>query len=176
MAMFLRHLLSVAILPFTVTVLVPLWIRERSGAGLVPGSTIGAILVQGLGAASLLGGLVLFAASQRRFASDGEGTLAPWDPPRRLVVSGPYRYVRNPMISGVLFILIGEAAMLRSAAHALWAAFFLAANVLVITLYEEPRLTEVFGDAYRNYRANVPRVVPRLSPWRPRDEHRGSNQ
>jgi protein-S-isoprenylcysteine O-methyltransferase Ste14 len=170
MVMFLRHVLSIAILPFTVTVLVPAWLNERFGPGLGLGSTIAAVVVQGLGVALLLGGVALFAASLRRFASDGEGTLAPWDPPRRLVVRGPYRYVRNPMISGVLFVLIGEAMVLRSDAHAIWAASFLIANVLVITLYEEPRLAQVFGDSYRTYRAHVPRVVPRMTAWRPPDD------
>ena len=61
-------------------------------------------------------GLLLFAASLRQFAVRGKGTLAPWDPPKHLVVEGPYRYVRNPMISGVLFVLLGEALVLRSMA------------------------------------------------------------
>jgi protein-S-isoprenylcysteine O-methyltransferase Ste14 len=56
--------------------------------------------------------LARFASSLRRFAGEGESTLAPWDPPRRLVVTGPYRFVRNPMISGVIFLLLGEASVL----------------------------------------------------------------
>jgi protein-S-isoprenylcysteine O-methyltransferase Ste14 len=84
---------------------------------------------------TLLGvGLVLFAASLRRFAAEGEGTLAPWDPPRKLVISGPYRYVRNPMISGLIFVLFGEALLLLSSPHAEWAAAFLVVNLIHIPL------------------------------------------
>ena len=72
-----------------------------------------------LGCVLLVIGGTLFVASLRRFAGEGEGTLAPWDPPRRFVVEGPYRYVRNPMISGVIFLLAGEAAILRSVPHGL---------------------------------------------------------
>jgi protein-S-isoprenylcysteine O-methyltransferase Ste14 len=110
-------------------------------------------------------GLALFAASLRHFAIHGLGTLAPWDPPRRLVVRGPYRYVRNPMISGVIFMLCGLALGLRSAPHATWAAGFMAATFLQIPLLEEPQLEARFGSAYRRYRSAVPRFVPRMRPW-----------
>ncbi|MFI5182692.1 MAG: methyltransferase family protein, partial [Thermoanaerobaculia bacterium] len=59
-------------------------------------------------------GLVLFVSSLHHFATRGRGTLAPWDPPRNLVVTGPYRFVRNPMISGIIFILFSEASLLQS--------------------------------------------------------------
>ena len=170
--MFLRHALSIAILPFTVTVLVPLWISERFGPDFVFAPTSSAALIQLIGFAVGLSGLTLFIASLRRFVTDGQGTLAPWDPPRRLVVRGPYRFVRNPMISGVLFVLVGEVLVFRSQALAAWAGIFLVANVVVITLYEEPHLTQVFGDAYRTYRAHVPRIVPRVSAWQPPDDNR----
>ncbi len=107
---------------------------------------------------------MLFASSLWRFATDGRGTLAPWDPPRLLVVNGPYQYVRNPMISGVLFVVIGEALILLSMAHAAWAAFFLAVNVVYIRFVEEPQLARRFGPGYDIYRESVPRFVPRLSP------------
>jgi protein-S-isoprenylcysteine O-methyltransferase Ste14 len=112
-------------------------------------------------------GALLFGASLRRFASEGEGTLAPWDPPRRLVVRGPYRYVRNPMISGVVFVLFGESAVLMSLTHAEWALVFLAANAIYIPLLEEPMLEARFGEPYAEYRRHVPRFLPRLRPWSP---------
>ena len=112
-------------------------------------------------------GLLLFGASLRRFATEGEGTLAPWDPPRRLVVRGPYRYVRNPMISGVVMVLFGEAALLLSPAHLDWALIFLGINALYIPLLEEPLLALRFGEAYREYCRHVPRLVPRWRPWEP---------
>ena len=161
----LRQLLSVAILPFVVTVVIPLWIArdERTTPSL--GSTPLELTAQTLGAASLALGLWLFGYSLRHFAIRGRGTLAPWDPPRTLVVSGPYRYVRNPMISGVVFILFAEALLLRSTAHAVWALGFLAANFVVIPLIEEPQLETRFGESYREYTRHVGRLIPRLRPW-----------
>lgn len=153
-----RHLFSIAILPFTVAVLVPVWIARRYHIEPSLGGGASEWLVQ-------VAGLVFFAASLRRFATEGHGTLAPWDPPRELVLRGPYRYVRNPMISGVVLVLLGESLVLLSAAHAEWAACFLAVNLLYIPLIEEPQLRSRFGAAYLEYCRHVPRVVPRLRPW-----------
>ena len=163
--MWLRHLLSIAILPFTVAVLVPLWIARRHNVELTLGSGAPAWVLQIAGVGLLTLGLVLFAASLRRFATEGNGTLAPWDPPRVLVVRGPYRYVRNPMISGVVLVLFGESLALLSAAHVGWAVCFLAINLLYIPLIEEPQLEGRFGAAYLEYCRHVPRIVPRLRPW-----------
>ena len=163
----LRHLLAIAILPFTVTVLVPLWIARRSATTLALGGGAAAWLLALAGAALVALGLVWFVATLRRFAGEGEGTLAPWDPPRHLVVRGPYRYVRNPMISGVVLVLFGEAALLRSLPHAAWACTFALLNLVYIPLVEEPGLERRFGESYREYRRNVPRLVPRLRPWEP---------
>jgi protein-S-isoprenylcysteine O-methyltransferase Ste14 len=113
-------------------------------------------------------GLLLFLASLRRFATEGKGTLAPWDPPCALVLRGPYRFVRNPMISGVIFILFGEAFVLLSLPHGVWAAAFLMLNLLYIPLMEEPQLERRFGEPYREYRRHVRRFLPRLRPWEPR--------
>jgi protein-S-isoprenylcysteine O-methyltransferase Ste14 len=101
----LRHLPAIAVLPFTVTVLVPLWIARAYGMTLALGTSAAGLATQAAGLLAIALGLALFAASLRRFAGDGRGTLAPWDPPRRLVVRGPYRFVRNPMISGVPRVL-----------------------------------------------------------------------
>ena len=113
----LRHLLAIAILPFTVVVLVPFWIAERFGVALTLGRSVGSVLLQVVGFALLSLGLLLFVASLRRFATDGKGTLAPWDPPSKFVVRGPYQFVRNPMISGVILLLFGEALVLLSRSH-----------------------------------------------------------
>ena len=166
----LRHALSIAILPFTVTVLVPLWIARSNGVELALADSAGGLLLQLAGLATLGVGLVLFTASLRRFATEGEGTLAPWDPPRRLVVRGPYRFVRNPMISGVIFVLAGEALLLLSFPHALWALTFLALNLVWIPLIEEPQLKRRFGEPYLEYCRHVPRVVPRVTPWQPAED------
>jgi protein-S-isoprenylcysteine O-methyltransferase Ste14 len=158
-----RHLFAIAVLPFTVAVLVPVWI----GGELAFASTAGELALQVTGLAALAVGLVLFAASLRHFATRGRGTLAPWDPPKNLVVTGPYRYVRNPMIAGVMFILFGEAGVLRSWPQTEWALTFLAINLVYIPLLEEPGLVLRFGDSYREYRRHVWMFVPRLRPWTP---------
>lgn len=165
--MLFRHLLAIAVLPFTATVLVPWWIAARGGIVPALSSSGGGLVLQAAGLVVLMVGLILFFSSLRRFAVEGQGTLAPWDPPRHLVVRGPYRFVRNPMISGVLFVLAAEAMLLRSGPHALWAVAFLGINLVYIPLVEEPFLRRRFGEAYREYRRHVPRVFPRLRPWSP---------
>ena len=167
MIMLLRHLLAIAILPFTVAVLVPIWIAQRYGVALAVGQAAGPVLVQVVGLVLFSLGLVLVVASVRRFATEGQGTLAPWDPPRVFVVCGPYQFVRNPMISGVIFILFGEALVLRSPPHGAWAAGFAILNLIYIPLVEEPQLERRFGDSYREYRRHVRRFIPRFRPWRP---------
>lgn len=118
----------------------------------------------GLGLLAL--GLTLMTITIRQFAREGKGTLAPWDPTQRLVVNGVYRHVRNPMITGVLCNLAGEALLLRAPAIAAWFALFLLVNAIYLPFFEEPGLVKRFGDDYRRYRAAVPRWIPRLRPWR----------
>lgn len=163
--MLLRHLLSILILPFTVTVLVPVWLAREYDVRLGLGDGVGRIAAQSGGVVLIIIGLVLAASSIRWFATRGKGTLAPWDPPRELVVQGPYRYVRNPMISGVVFIVFGVALVLWSRVHLGWALIFLGLNLIYIPLLEEPQLRRRFGASYDEYRRNVPRFVPRARPW-----------
>jgi protein-S-isoprenylcysteine O-methyltransferase Ste14 len=165
MVYLLRHAVAVIVLPVTVTILVPRWIVVQYGVNPTWPATPAAVSLVLAGVAVLGLGLALFSASLFHFFTEGRGTLAPWDPPRRLVVRGPYRYVRNPMISGVIFILAGEALVLRSVPHAWWAALFAGLNAIVIPLTEEPFLEQRFGDDYRLYRQHVRRFVPRWSPW-----------
>ncbi len=119
-----------------------------------------------LGLGCLACGLTLMTATIRLFATEGKGTLAPWDPTQRLVVRGVYRNVRNPMISGVLFNLLGEALLLRAPVLAGWFAVFFLVNAFYLPLLEEPGLERRFGDDYRRYKGAVPRWIPRLRPWR----------
>jgi len=162
----LRHLLAIVTLPFVVAVLVPFWIAERYGVTFSLGSSIGLVMLQVVGLVLFSFGLVLFVASLRRFAADGKGTLAPWDPPSVFVVRGPYQFVRNPMISGVIMLLFGEALVLLSPPHGIWAVSILVLNLFYIPLVEEPQLERRFGDSYREYRRHVRRFIPRFSPWR----------
>jgi protein-S-isoprenylcysteine O-methyltransferase Ste14 len=101
------------------------------------------------------------------FIRIGRGTLAPWDPTRKLVVVGPYSRVRNPMISGVFAIICGEAIVLVSRGLAAWAALFFGINHLYFIVSEEPGLLQRFGAEYEAYKRNVPRWIPRWTAWRP---------
>lgn len=163
--MLARQLFAIAVLPFTVTVVVPWWIgRDGRVALRVPARPLDLMLVAA-GAACAAAGLWLFVTTVRLFWTHGRGTLAPWDPPRVFVADGPYRYVRNPMISGVLLILIAEALVVRSRVFGEWAALFLVINLIYIPLLEEPMLEARFGESYREYKRRVRMFVPRLTPW-----------
>jgi protein-S-isoprenylcysteine O-methyltransferase Ste14 len=129
----------------------------------MPGHAAGLLMVV-VGAVSLGGGLLLFVACVFYFWTRGRGTLAPWDPPVRFVAEGPYRFVRNPMISGVILALAGEALLLRSRPLAEWAALFTLINLVYIPLLEEPMLEARFGETYTRYLRDVPRFIPWLRP------------
>ena len=163
--MLARHLFAILVLPFVMTIVIPRWIAR--GYGLVTEWPAGAAQVLGqiAGGAVFLAGLSLFLWCLYLFAARGKGTLAPWDPPKHLVVSGPYRYVRNPMISGVLMIIAGEALFHGSTSLGLWMLTFFLFNQIYFLVYEEPNLESRFGDEYRTYKAGVRRWIPRLSAW-----------
>ena len=166
--MVLRHLLSILLLPFVVVLIVPRWLLRawaRSDTGWIDG-TVTASFGHLAGIVVFLAGFGLFAWCVSLFARIGQGTLAPWDPTRRLVAVGPYRYVRNPMITGVLAMLLGEALFLGSRAIAIWAATFMAINQVYFMLLEEPGLERRFGTAYREYKSAVPRWLPTGTPWK----------
>ena len=166
---FARHVLSITLLPLTVAVLVPLWLARSNNISPAIGTSLPQVFAQVVGILLLAAGLILSSASLRKFVTEGEGTLAPWDPPRRVVVRGPYRYVRNPMISGVVLVLFGETLLLLSRPHLMWALIFLGANFVWIPLVEETGLRHRFGDYYVDYCRHVPRLFPRLRPWDPED-------
>lgn len=164
--MVLRQALAILVLPATVVAVVPIWIADRyEVSARLPAGVAGTAFFLA-GVASFLIGFALFVTTVRLFAVEGRGTLAPWDPPRRLVVQGPYQHVRNPMISGVIFMLAGEALLLRSMPHAIWALTFLAINAVYIPLLEEPFLRGRFGADYDEYCRHVGRFIPRRTPWR----------
>ena len=105
------------------------------------------------------------------FWQHGNGTPAPWDPPQNLIIRGPYRHVRNPMISGVVFLLIAEALCFRSIPIGVWAAVFFLGNSIYFPMVEEKGLEKRFGDTYLRYKANVPRWIPRLRAWTGDSDH-----
>jgi protein-S-isoprenylcysteine O-methyltransferase Ste14 len=162
----LRHLLSILLLPFMVVLVVPNWLLTRFAAGdsrWLDGSPV-MWLSRFAGAVLGLAGLGLFVWCIGLFAKVGQGTLAPWDPTRNLVAVGPYRFMRNPMISSVALMLIGQALLWSSWAIGIWAGVFVLINHVYFVALEEPGLEQRFGEPYRVYKANVPRWIPRLKP------------
>lgn len=156
-----RQIRAIALLPGTVTVLVPTIVLLLSGTNIGWGlDGVAAALPVLLGFVLIAAGFSLWLWTVRLFARLGKGTLAPWDPTRRLVVEGPYRYVRNPMIAAVLAVLAGEAALFGSLGLAVWLAAFFAVNHAYFVLREEPGLERRFGDDYRAYKRDVPRWLP----------------
>lgn len=161
-----RLLRTILILPGTALIFVPVLILWAfNGSDYAHAVAELAELRLWLAIAPGLAGLALAVWTVRLFATVGEGTPAPWDPPQKLVVRGPYRYVRNPMITSVLLMLSAEALIFGSWPLAGWLLFFFTVNNVYFPLSEEKGLEKRFGDDYRVYKANVPRWFPRLSPW-----------
>lgn len=150
------------ILPVTVLVLVPLYIEKNILVINVSSFLTGIMLI--------FIGLCVITVTIISFMKIGKGTLAPWNPTQYLVTSGMYRYVRNPMIIGVLTVLIGESICITSLKILLWALVFFIINNIFFVTYEEPNLEKKFGDQYRYYKRNVPRWIPRLKPFKPERE------
>lgn len=162
----LRMLITILVLPGTALVFVPaaiLWLTVDPEIGLTIAEFGDTDFWFGL--ISSVAGIALALWTVRLFLSRGEGTPAPWDPPQKLVVAGPYRHVRNPMITSILLVLLGEALILQSSPIAGWLLMFFIVNGIYFPLSEEKGLEKRFGDDYRRYKQNVPRWLPRLSPW-----------
>jgi len=158
----LRHLLAVLMLPVLVAVIVPRWLLRAFAdvdSRWPPGTLARVAWVPG--ALLLVAGVALVGWCVVLFARVGKGTLAPWDPTSRLVAVGPYRYTRNPMITGVAATLAGQALLAGSWVVGLWMLVFVAINQTYFVLVEEPGLERRFGEEYLAYRRAVPRWVPR---------------
>jgi len=111
-------------------------------------------------------GLALVVSCVRLFAkSGGDGTPAPWDPVANLIITGPYRYVRNPMLSGVIIILFSEALVFWSLSFFIYTTLFVLLNMAYFPLVEEPGLIKRYGAAYKIYMNNVPRWIPLIKPY-----------
>ncbi len=121
---------------------------------------------QGAGALLICGGMIPVGESFIEFFRAG-GTPVPVAPPPRLVVSGCYRYVRNPIYVGFLAILVGQALLFGSAGLLEYSAAAWIIGAAAVRFYEEPVLTRKFGAAYREYQRNVRAWIPRLRPWTP---------
>ncbi len=148
--------LTCVVVPFVG--LLPWWLYRQIEAPFVwegrPGQWLGAWLVlNGIG----LGGWCVYL-----FNVQGRGTPLPLDPPKQFVASGPYRFVRNPMILGLFLILAGETLLYQSLVVA---GYFLLAVILIalfVRLVEEPELERRFGASYASYKRQVPRWIPRV--------------
>jgi protein-S-isoprenylcysteine O-methyltransferase Ste14 len=153
--------LFLVVAPGTVAGLVPWWI---SGWRMQP-PFLGISAVRVIGGLLIAAGIPVLLDSFLRFALQGLGTPAPGFPTRHLVVTGLYRYVRNPMYVAVVWLILGQGFLfgnLRVLGYGflVWLAF----HVFVLA-YEEPTLRRSFGDEYEAFCAHVPRWIPRLTAW-----------
>jgi protein-S-isoprenylcysteine O-methyltransferase Ste14 len=153
------------VLPATVLIIVPLLIEDNFRINLDALAVLGALLC--------LLGLFMLGATIKLFIDIGRGTLAPWDPTQKLVTRGLYAHVRNPMITGVLIALLGEAMVLHSVPIFIWFIVGFVVNHIYFIASEEPGLMARFGQEYLEYKKNVPRWIPRLRPWKPGETQRG---
>ena len=128
------------------------------------------VVVRVVGAVLLAAGAAALVHAFVRFVVEGFGTPAPVAPPRRLVVGGLYRYVRNPMYLAVLAAIAGQALLLWQPILLPYAVIMALAFVLFVLGYEQPSLQRQFGAQYEAYRRAVPAWWPRLRPWRPERE------
>jgi protein-S-isoprenylcysteine O-methyltransferase Ste14 len=126
---------------------------------------LGLELTRGVGVLLVLVGVPGLVDSFARFALQGLGTPAPVAPTQKLVVTGLYRYVRNPMYMSVLAVILGQGLLLGDWRLIVYGALFWLACHLFVLAYEEPTLQQTFGAEYEAFRANVPRWIPRLTPW-----------
>jgi protein-S-isoprenylcysteine O-methyltransferase Ste14 len=162
--MILEWIKTIVILPLNVLITIPAFALYLTDYTWKPNHFLLIIL----GNILLILGLSLATWTMWLFANKGKGTAAPWNPPKKLVVEGPYAYVRNPMIASVFIMQIAEALLLNS-----WLAFglfglFLLGNMLYFPFFEEKDLEKRFGNNYRIYKRNVPRWIPRPTPWKSR--------
>lgn len=154
MNLFLKNLIFTIIVPGTVAGFLPYYLFrpyafEQSGMmALLTGSGV------------ILAGTVLYLACVFPFATLGKGTPAPIDAPVNLVISGPYKIVRNPMYVAVLLVIFGQAILLYSQVHLFYGLVVATAFACVVYLYEEPALRAKFGNQYIKYCKRVPRWIP----------------
>ena len=149
---FLRAFLAFLLLPAVVGGLIP-WLLLGGGQ-----SKTGAPL----GWPLMLAGACVLLWCVRDFYVKGKGTLAPWDPPKRLVIVGLYRFVRNPMYVGVLSWVAGWSLVAGSRVLAVYCVLLAVAFHLRVILYEEPTLARLFGDEWKQYRSRVNRWLPKF--------------
>lgn len=154
--------LFLVIVPGSVAGLAPFWISNWR----MHPPFLGMDLFQWAGAALIALGAIGLVDSFVRFAAQGLGTPAPVFPTRHLVVSGGYRYVRNPMYVAVVSTILGQGLLLGNVRLLGYGGMVWLAAHLFVVCYEEPVLKASFGSEYETFRGEVPRWIPRLKPWR----------
>jgi protein-S-isoprenylcysteine O-methyltransferase Ste14 len=153
LSLVVRNVLFTIVVPGAGGVYVPWLILTRHGALPAPAAWYALPLI--------VAGAGLYAWSVWAFAAVGRGTPGLWDPPRRFVAAGPYRWVRNPIYVAAVLIVSGEAWLFGSPALLLYAAGLAVAFHLFVVGHEEPRLRARFGEPYETYRRTVSRWIPR---------------
>lgn len=142
--------------PVTVAGVVPWWISrwrfETLGAAWLPVRVFGGLLI--------VAGVLILLDSFARFALEGRGTPAPVFPTRHLVITGLYRYVRNPMYAAVVAVIAGQGLMLGNLRVLFYGALVWLACHVFVTMYEEPVLRATFGQEYERFCTRVPRWIP----------------
>ena len=152
-----KNLVFTVVIPGTFGVYIPMAIARGTGAR---ASGVGLFWLLGFGL--LILGSLIYLICVMEFAVRGRGTPAPIDAPQRLVVTGLYQYVRNPMYVGVLSVVLGWTFLSKSIELLGYAALLALCFHAFIRLYEEPALRKLFGAEYEQYTATVGRWLPRL--------------
>jgi len=147
--------------PFLAAGLIPWWITHWK----FEPAFLAVEVTRAIGILLILAGVPGVVDSFARFAVQGLGTPAPVAPPQRLVVTGLYRYVRNPMYVSVVTIILGQALLFGDWRLIVYGAVFWLACHAFVLVYEEPTLRRKFGAEYEAFCANVPRWIPRLTAW-----------
>jgi len=153
MSLLVRNLLFTIAVPGLGGALVPWWILTRDGRSAIPAAWEAVPVIAA--------GVALYLWCVWNFAAVGRGTPGPWDAPTRVVATGPYRWVRNPIYLAALLIVLGEAWLFLSPALLAYAGAVAVFFHLLVTGYEEPTLRRRFGGTYLEYRRTVPRWIPR---------------
>jgi protein-S-isoprenylcysteine O-methyltransferase Ste14 len=153
LSLIVRNLVFTAVVPGLGGVWVPWWILTRHGHTATP--------VAWEAVPVIAAGAALYAWCAWNFAAVGGGTPGPWDAPSRVVASGPYRWVRNPIYIAALLVVLGEAWLFRSLPVLAYAGAMAVVFHLFVIGYEEPKLSRRFGPGYLEYRSTVRRWIPR---------------
>jgi len=150
------------ILPFTVLVVIPLLIEKDFRIKSLPAFIIGVYL--------MCLGLLIMILTISAFIRKGNGTLAPWNPTKKLINGGLYSYVRNPMIMSVMTVLAGESIAILSKSIFIWTLLFFIINNFYFVWIEEPLLAQKFGKDYLEYKRHVRRWIPRFKSFKEKEK------